>query len=424
MANSGDMGAAMNRRVVITGVGMVTPLGVGKTTFMEQLFGGVCGIRPISLFDASDYPSKLAAEILSFTAKDYIRPASIRRMDRLSQMIAAAARMALDDAALTIGPHNRDQVGVMLGTCFGGTDVATQFGKVLFGEGPRRVNPILVPNTVMNAPAGHVAIELGVRGINTTVNHHEVGPETALTYAAAQIMRGRVDAVLTGGGDILSEFFFNVMSHFKTLSPQNSDAEGLRPFDVHGNGTTLGEGAGIVCLETLEGALARGATPYCEIVGWGLSAAPTSPTGWPTVPSGPCLAMTRALAAAGIAPGDIDYICASANGNPHLDRLEADALQQIFTMPGERPRITALKGALGESLSSGGMRTAAMALSLRHQRATPIAGLHEPIATLNFVRSSEARTSIRYGLINGISSGGTFVAVVLKKIEEERGRGR
>ena len=405
----------MNRRIVITGVGMVTPLGTGKTAFMEQLFSGACAIRRISRFDTSGFASKSAAEVLGFTAKDYLRPAGIRRMDRLSQMIAAAARMALDDAALSISSQNRDRVGVMLGTCFGGTDVAAQFAKVLFDEGPRRVNPILVPNTVMNAPAGHVAIELGVRGINTTVNHHEVGAETALTYAAAQIMRGRVDAVLTGGGDILSEFFFNVMSHFKTLSPQNDDAEGLRPFDVRGNGTVLGEGAGIVCLESLEGALARGATPYCEIVGWGLSSAPTVPTGWPTEPSGPCLAMTRALAAAGIAPADIDYVCASANGNPHLDRLEADALQQIFSTGGAGPRIAALKGALGESLSSGGMRTAAMAQSLRYQQAAPIIGLHEPIAKLNFVRAPEAKASIRYGLINGISSGGTFVAVIFKK---------
>ena len=231
----------MNNRVVITGVGAVTPLGLGKTGFAEQLFAGAGGIRPISLFDTAPFPCKLGAEVVDFTARDFIRPASIRRMDRLSQMIAAAARMALDDAALAIDAGNRDRIGVMLGTCFGGTDVAAQFGKVLFGEGPRRVSPILVPNTVMNAPAGHVAIELGARGINTTVNHHEVGPETALTYAAAQIMRGRAQAILSGGGDIISEFCCNVLSHFKILSPQNGGAEGLRPFDVRGSGTVVGE---------------------------------------------------------------------------------------------------------------------------------------------------------------------------------------
>lgn len=410
----------MNKRVVVTGIGMVTPLGIGKTDFMAQLFGGACGIRPIALFDTSCFASKLGAEVVGFTARDFLRLAGIRRMDRLSQMIAASARMALDDAGLTINTQNRDKVGVMLGTCYGGTDVAAQFGKVLFTEGPRRVNPILVPNTVMNAPAGHVAIELGVRGVNTTVNHHEVSAETALTYAAAQIMRGRADAVLTGGGDILSEFCFNVMSRFKTLSPQNGETEGLRPFDVMGNGTVLGEGSGIVCLESMESAEARGVTPYCEIVGWGLSSAPTMPNDWPTDHTGPCLAMTRALAAAGIGPDDIDYICASANGIPRLDRLEAEALQHLFPVDGENPRITALKGALGESFSSGGMRTAAMALSLKSQRAVPIAGLLEPIAQLNFVRAPETQVpvhSIRYGLVNGISRGGTFVAVIMKNIE-------
>jgi 3-oxoacyl-[acyl-carrier-protein] synthase II len=414
----------MNRRVVISGVGMVTPIGFGKTTFMERLFGGAGGIRPISIFDAAPYPAKLAAEVVGFTAKDFIRPASIRRMDRLSQMIAAAARMALDDAGLAIDQQNRDRVGVMLGTCFGGTDIAAQFGKVLFSEGPRRVNPILVPNTVMNAPAGHVAIELGVRGINTTVNHREVGPETALTYAAAQILRGRAEAVLTGGGDILSEFFFNVLSYFKTLSPQNGEAEGLRPFDVRGNGTVIGEGAGIVCLESLDGALARGTTPYCEIVGWGQSAAPTVAGGWPTDTNGPCLAIHRALAAAGITAEEIDYICTSANGGPRLDRLEADALRQIFPKTGGGPRITALKGALGESLSTGGIRATAMALALSHQRLAPIVGLHQPIVDLPFVRTANTRAPLRYGLLNSISSGGTFVAVIFKKIEEQRGVGR
>ena len=407
----------MNKRVVVSGIGMITPLGVGIRTVREQLFSGACGIRPITLFDTSRFASTLAAEVAGFSPKDFLRPVGIRRMDRLSQMMAAAARMAIEDAGLPVGDHNRDQVGVMLGTCFGGTDVAAQFGKVLFTDGPRRVNPILVPNTVMNAPAGHVAIELGVRGVNTTVNHHEVSAETALTYAAAQIMRGRADAILTGGGDILSDFCFNVFSHFKTLSPQNGEAEGLYPFDVRRNGTILGEGVGILCLELQESAEARGVTPYCEIVGWGLSSAPTAPNNWPTESTGPCLAINRALTAAGIGPGDIDYICASANGGTRLDRLEADTLEQVFSGIDHGPQVTALKGVLGESLSSGGMRMAAMALSLRHQRAIPITGLLAPISPLNFVRTPQVRAPIRYGLINGISSGGTFVAIVMKKID-------
>ena len=407
----------MNKRVVISGVGMVSPLGVGKKIFMEQLFGGGCGIRPISLFDTAGFSAKSAAEIVGFNPKDFIRPAGIRRMDRLSQTIAASARMALDDAGLGVGPHNRDRIGVILGTCLGATDVAAQFGKILFTEGPRRVSPILVPNTVMNAPAGHVAIELGVRGVNTTVNHREVAAETALTYAAAEILRGRVEAVLVGGGDILSEFCFNVMSHFHLLSPQNGGTEGLRPFDQDRNGTVLGEGAGIVCLESLQGALARGAVPYCEIVGWGQSGAPVAQGGWPTDGSGPCSAMNRALAMAGLSPGDIDYVCGSANGGRQLDQLEFAALQGVFSQAGARPKVTALKGALGEGLSSGGMRTAAMALALEQQRCAPVVGLHTPIGNLDFVGNQERGIILHHGLMSGISSGGTFVAVIFKKMQ-------
>ncbi len=410
----------MPRRVVVTGVGLVTPLGVGKDVFTRQLFDGVSGIRPITLFDTARFDAKLGAEVSGFEPKDFIRPSTLRRMDRLSRMSTAAARMALDDAGLQIGPHNRDRVGIVLGTCFGGTDVAAQFGKVLFTSGPKRANPILVPNVVMNAPAGHAAIELGVRGVNTTVNHREVSAETAMAHAAAEIGHGRADAVLTGGGDILSEFCFNVLSQFRTLSSRKDGTEGVRPFDVYRNGIIAGEGVGIVCMESLESAETRGAVPYCEIAGWGLSSAPAAPNDWPTDPTGPALAMTRALAAARIDPGEIDYVCAAANGGKRSDRLEAEALERVFSGPDSRPRISSVKGSLGEGFSSGGVRAAAMALSIQHQTLAPTLGLSRPLSPLPFVLKAETSVSVRYGLVNGVSSGGTFAAMIMKKIGSER----
>ena len=406
----------MHRSVVVSGLGLVTPLGVGKDVFARRLFGGRSGIRPITLFDTARFDAKLGAQVRDFTPQDFIRPTTLRRMDRLSQMATAAARMALDDAGFQIGPRNRDRVGVVLGTCFGGTDVAAQFGKVLFTDSPRRANPILVPNTVMNAPAGHAAIELGVRGVNTTFNHREVSAETAMAYAAAEIGRGRADLILTGGGDIISEFYFDVLNHFRTLSPQGGGPEGIRPFDAQRNGTIVGEGAGIVCLESLESAEARGAIPYCEIAGWGLSAAPAGPNDWPTDATGPSLAMTRALAAAHIDPGAIDYVCAAANGGRRSDRLEADALEGVFAHAGRKPRVSAIKGALGEGFSSGGIRAAAMALSIQNQTPAPTLGLSQPLSPLDFVLKTETRVPIRCGLVNGVSSGGTFAAVIMKKI--------
>jgi 3-oxoacyl-[acyl-carrier-protein] synthase II len=402
--------------VVVTGLGVVTPLGTGKATFARNLFDGCSGIRPISAFDTARFSSRLGAEVTEFNPKDHISIKNRRRMDRLSLMATASARMALEDAGVTVTAANRDRVGIILGVTFGSTDVAARFMETLFTEGPRLVNPILVPNTVMNAPAGHAAIEIGFRGINSTVNHREASAETALAYAAAEIRNGRADVMLAGGADIFSAFFFEILTHFKALSPADGRVEGARPFDLRRNGFVVGEGAGVVCLESLSHARERGATPYCAIGGWGLSSSPAPPTDWPADPRGPLRAMQRALQGAGVAPGQVDYISASANGAVRLDRLEAEALSGLFGPSPDGPWIGSVKGALGESFSSGGIRAAAMALSLRDGRMPPTLGLDEPLAPLNFVRQRPRAQPLTCGLVNGFSSGGTFVSLLMKRL--------
>ena len=223
----------MSRRVVVTGMGLVTPLGIGRKAFANNLFDGGCGIRAIQGFDTTPFKSHLGGEVGDFSPVDFIAPRTLRRMDRLSQMVTASACMAIDDAGIDLAAADRKRLGVVMGTAFGATDVATQFAGTLFTEGPRRVNPILVPNTVMNAPAGHAAIELGLLGINTTLNHREASAETAIAYAASQIRQGRADVLLAGGGDILSPFFFTVLERFMALSPQN-DTE-----NVHAPSTAI-----------------------------------------------------------------------------------------------------------------------------------------------------------------------------------------
>jgi 3-oxoacyl-[acyl-carrier-protein] synthase II len=410
----------MNRTVVVTGLGLVTPLGTGQADFAARLFQGRSGIRPIAAFDTASFPSHLGAEVNGFDPKDHISIKNRRRMDRLSQLATASARMALEDAGFAVTAANRDRVGIVLGVAFGSTDVATRFIGTLFTEGPHRVNPILVPNTVMNAPAGHAAIELGLRGINTTVNHREASSETAIAYAAAEIRKGRADLLLAGGADIVSSFFMEIMTRFKTLSPQDGRAEAARPYDRRRNGMVLGEGAGILCLESWEHALARGAVPYCEVAGWGLASATAPLTDWPRDPRGPALAIERALAAAGIAPHQIDLVCGSANGGRRLDRLEAEALASVFDQTSDRPWITSLKGALGESFSSGGIRAAAMALALKGRVLPPTLGLDTPLAALNFVRQRTEMPSLCWGLVNGLASGGTFAALILKRSDGAR----
>ena len=402
---------------MVTGIGMVTPLGVGKTIFSQKLFKGDSAICPITSFDTSRFSSRLGAQVSDFSPADFISRKNLRKMDRLSRMAAASARMAVDDSRVNLDSINMDRMGIILGTAYGSTDVSVRFAKTLFDEGPRMVSPSLVPNSVMNAPAGHTSIELKFRGINSTVNHHEASGETAIAYAASEIKRGSADVMLAGGTEIISEFFFEILNHFQALSPINEGPEEARPFDTKRNGFIVGEGSGILCLEDMEQAKSRGATPYCEIAGWGMSAYPSAPTDWPSDPKGPVLAMTRALESARISPDEIDYICASANGGKKLDILEAEALSSVFASKGKGPFISSIKGAVGESFSSGGIRTAAMAISIKEKVIPMTLGLKNPLKPLRFVLNKTKDAQINFGMVNGFSSGGTFVSIILKALQ-------
>ena len=404
----------MYRRVVITGIGMVTPLGAGKEAFSRALWRGETEIREVAAFPTEGLPSHLGAEVRAFQPRDFVSVKNLRKMDRLSAMTTASVRMAADDAGLRIDAANRDRIGIVMGTAFGNTEHKVLTARALFTEGPGMVSPIHVPNTVMNAPAGHTSIELGIRGVNTTVNHHAVSGETAIVCAAMDIQRGAADVVLAGGADILSEFFFEALIRFRAASPVDGGAEGARPFDRRRNGAVIGEGAGILCLEGLDRARDRGAAPYCEIAGWGMSASPAGPTDWPDDPRGVLLAMERAVRLSGLAPKDIDMVQAAANGGKNPDRIEAEACSRFFASPAG-PFMASVKGAAGESFSSGGIRAAALALSIREGMVPPTLGVADPIERLNIVTGTSVKADIRCGLLNGISYGGTNVSVVVKR---------
>jgi 3-oxoacyl-[acyl-carrier-protein] synthase II len=399
-------------------MGLVTPLGIGRAAFARNLFAGGCGIRAIEGFDTAAFKSHLGGEVGNFSPADFIAPRTLRRMDRLSQMVTASACMALDDAGVDLTAADRSRLGVVMGTAFGATDVAAQFASTLFTEGPRRVNPILVPNTVMNAPAGHAAIELGLRGINTTLNHREASVESAIAYAASQIQHGRTDLLLAGGGDILSPFLFTVLERFMALSPQDGAQEQARPFDRQRNGPVAGEGVGVLCLEALEPARSRGAAIICEIAGWGMSSAPAPANDWPDNPAGPLRAMHSAAAMANVCPDNIDTVYAAASGGIKSDRLEAQALEQFFK-GARKPVVTAIKGALGENFASGGFRAAAMALSIQDGIVPPTLGLRSPMLALDVVQTKSRKVTVKHGLINACASGGTFAALIFAKMSPQ-----
>jgi 3-oxoacyl-[acyl-carrier-protein] synthase II len=409
---------SLNRRVAVTGMGMVTPIGVGKDSFGRALFQGDCGIGEIASFDTSCFPSHLGAEIKAFSPRDFISIKNLRRMDRLSQMVVASTRLALDDAAVSVTPVNRDRIGMILGSAFGPTDIKIHCAHILFTEGPGMINPILVPNAVMNAPAAHAAIELGFRGVNTTVNHQAASAETALIYAAMEIQKGAADIILAGGADILSSFFFETLVVYRAVSPADGNTEGARPFDKLRNGPVAGEGCAIVCLELLEHAQRRGVVPYCEMAGWGMSSAPAKPTDWPVNAKGVVLAMNRALKAADLAPKEIDMILAAGNGGKNPDEIESDGLLNIFGTKEGGSVVTSIKGALGESFSSGGIQAAVLALSIKEGKISPTLGLSAPISPLAFATGDAINRNVGHGLLNAVSHGGTNVSIVMGKIEE------
>lgn len=416
MNNSQQTGNA--GRVVITGIGMVTPLGIGREEFSRRIFAGDCAVAPIQSFDASAFGSHCGAEVAGFQPRDYISVKNIRRMDRISQLTSAAARLALTDAGLTVNTGNRDRIGIVLGTSFGATDVTVQVAGTLLTEGPAFVNPILVPNTVMNAAAGHTSIELGFRGVNTTVTHFAVSAETAIAYAVSEIRRGTADFLLAGGADILSKFYYEALTRFHSLSPLDGKTEEARPFDIDRNGMAAGEGCGIICIESLESAQARGRKPYCEIKGYGQGSSPAMPTGWPDNSAGIRKTVERALANAGLIPQDIGAISAAANGTVTLDRIEAEAYAEVFDENKSGPWITSVKGALGESFSGGGIRACALALSFEKGALPPTVGLRTPLLQLAFVREQK-KVELDNALLAGISFGGTYAYLVLGKCPGE-----
>jgi 3-oxoacyl-[acyl-carrier-protein] synthase II len=324
--------------------------------------------------------------------------------------------MALQDANVAITAENRDRVGIVLGTAFGATDVTAQFLETLLTQGPSSVNPIMVPNIVMNAPAGHTSIELGFRGVNTTVTHFAVSAEMAIAYAAAEIRRGTADFMLAGGVDILSRFYYESLTRFHALSPQNRGEESCRPFDRDRNGTVAGEGSGLVLLESMESAMARGHKPYCEIIGVGMGSSPTKPTAWPNNPEGIHLTLHRALKNAGISLKDVQAILAAANGDKTLDATESEAYVSIFESSEQKPFITSIKGALGESYSGGGIRSCALALSMEKNVLPPTIGLANPLRPLPFVIEEKKEQEINSAVLAGISFGGTYCYFIFGKV--------
>jgi len=409
------------RRIVITGLGVIGSLGLGKEAFWESLRQGRSGIREISHFDPSHTGSRLGGEVRDFDPKDFLAAAKVRRLDRVSQMAVAAARLAFEDAHLGSTPEVVPSIGVILGSGFSGLVSTEAFFRGLLEMGPSGANPMLFPNTVPNAPASQVAIEMGFKGPNVTLSHKEVSGENAIAYACDLIRHGRAEVILAGAVDELSQILH--LSYWKmgALSPHRRGGEEVCcPFDRRRNGIILGEGAGIVVLEEMSHARSRGASIYQEVAGWGMSGTPCRVSDYGETGEGLATAMKLALEEGGLEARDLESISACANSSPSLDPMETQAINMVAGDRASRIPVSALKSMLGEFNSCGGLRVVACALSLQHRWMPPTINYRvpDPACNLNLVSNTGQAAELENILINGSSNGGSHVSLLLRTCVE------
>ena len=409
------------RRVVITGLGAVTPIGNSPAEFWQSLLAGRCGIGPITHFDASRHDCRIAGEVKGFDPLDYLDRKDVKRTDRFVHLAMAATRQALEDADFRITDLNAEQVGVILGTGIGGIRVLEEQQTIYLQKGPDRCSPFMVPMMIANMAAGHLAIHFGAKGPNSCTVTACASGSNAIGDAFRLIQRGEVQAAITGGTEAavtpLSMAGFSAM---KALSTRNDTPEqACRPFDRDRDGFVMGEGAGILVLEELEHARARGAKIYAEIVGYGLTCDAHHMTNPAPGGEGAARAMRLALKDAGLQPGDVQHINAHATSTPVGDIAEVQAIKSVFGEHAPRLAISATKSMTGHLLGgAGGIATVATALAIHHGWVPPtlnLDNLDPECEGLDFVPHRARQMAVDVALVNAFGFGGHNVTLALRR---------
>jgi 3-oxoacyl-[acyl-carrier-protein] synthase II len=406
----------MQKRVVVTGIGIISPIGTGKEAFWGNLAAGVSGIRPVTLFDVTKYTSRAAGEITDFSPKTYLGQKGIRHFDRTSLLITAAAAMALEDARLG-KVYGEEDIGIVVGSTFGSINSISTFDMEALREGPNYVNPMDFPNTVLNAPASRASIFCQAKGLNSTVSTGETSGTDAIIYASDFLKMERIKVVLAGGVYGLTRDIFWAAYKAGVLSgSKDSQSEICAPFDKRRNGIVLGEGAALLVLETLEDALARKATIYAEVKGYGTAFNPTSLS--QSDLQGGVRAVSMALQEAGLGPRDISYISANANSSPNGDRMEATVIKESFKERAKSIPVSAIKSMTGDCLdASGTMQCIACVGAINNGIIPPTINYREPdpLCDLDVVPNVKREAVVRHALVQSFSYTGNCSAMVLSK---------
>ena len=411
----------MNRRVVITGIGTVSPLGIGVDSVFESLLAGKNGIRRITRFDPEEFPCQVAGEI-DFPADEFLDRKEARKMDRFIQYAVAASDVALKDSGYTITPANATRTGVLIGSGIGGLGTLEEQHDVLRKRGPRRISPFFIPSVIINLAAGTVSIRTGAKGPNISVVTACATGTHAIGDAYRLIQRGDADAMLAGGTEAaVTEMAVGGFASMKALSTRNDSPEtACRPFDKERDGFVIGEGAGVLILEELGGALKRGARIYAEVVGYGMSGDAYHMTAPAIDGDGPIRAMKMALKSADVAPKEVQYVNTHGTSTPFNDKIETAAIRSVFGSHADKLRVNSTKSMVGHLLGgAGGFESAVVALSIFHQKTHPTINLKnpDPECDLNYLPDGPESFEIRHALTNSFGFGGTNGCLLFKRFE-------
>jgi 3-oxoacyl-[acyl-carrier-protein] synthase II len=407
---------------VVTGLGLVSPLGVGTQATWQALMAGRSGAAPITHFDASQHSTRFACEVKGFEPLDWIEKKEVKKMDRFIQFAVAAADMALKDASLAIGAAEAERVGVYIGSGIGGFATIEREHSALLKGGPRRISPFFIPASIVNLAAGWVSIRTGAKGPNSatctacTTSAHAVGDSYRL------IQRGEADVMLAGGSEAaITPLGVGGFCAMRALSTRNDEPErASRPFDRDRDGFVMGEGAGVLVVEERERARARGARIYCELVGYGMSGDAFHISAPSEDGDGAVRVMRRTLEDAGVRPEAVDYVNVHGTSTPRGDVVETIAIKSVFGDHARRLAISSTKSMTGHLLgAAGGLEAGICALALHEQTIPPTINLEnpDPECDLDYVPNRARKATLTHALNNSFGFGGTNGALLFRRHE-------
>jgi 3-oxoacyl-[acyl-carrier-protein] synthase II len=421
--NLKEKNRATKRRVVITGIGLISPLGVGTQKNWDALLAGQSGIGLISRFDASRFSTKIAGEVKDFRSLDFIDRKEAKKMDLFIQYALAAAQLAVEDAAINPAALEGDQTGVYVGSGIGGIGTIEENHKVLLEKGPDRVSPFFLVSTIINEASGQISIRFKARGPNSATATACATGTHAIGDSFRMILREEAELMIAGGAEApVTPLGVAGFCTMKALSERNSEPQkASRPFDAERDGFVIGEGSGILLLEELGHALRRGAKIYAEVVGYGMTGDAYHIAAPALDGAGAARVMQVTLKDAAVDPSDVQYINAHGTSTPFNDKIETAAIKRVFGDHARKLGVSSTKSMTGHLLgATGGVEAGITALCIKNQIMTPTINYEhpDPDCDLDYVPNRARPAEVVYGLSNSFGFGGTNGALLLKKFEE------